>query len=209
MDASQLQSGMAFFEILPYLFIGDVGSLQLLPVLHIHQITTVILIRSRAVQQPCLPSFAQNFVYHIIGDQSGEEVRVLASLADSCAHVIEGERSKQDRKIVICDEGGLDRAASVVICYLIQRHGLSMVRAMEHLHICQPSLLLSAEAFRYCREFEILHQTRQPKLGATVSTDSASIGHKRSLDQVVDVDVSRTHKQPMLSSRWDENDMCV
>eukprot|EP00271_Cylindrocystis_brebissonii_P012756 TRINITY_DN319_c0_g2_i4.p1 TRINITY_DN319_c0_g2~~TRINITY_DN319_c0_g2_i4.p1 ORF type:complete len:207 (+),score=50.81 TRINITY_DN319_c0_g2_i4:174-794(+) len=122
----------AMNEIEPGLFLGDCIAAQQRDVLLRHGVRHIV----QVAEELGAPPFPQDFSYTLvdIGDYAGEDI---GSHFERCFEAMDAARAQGGAVLVHCVMG-ISRSSTIVIGYLMKRHGISLATAFAHVRERRP-----------------------------------------------------------------------
>lgn len=191
-------------QILPHVFLGPLQSAHSLPVLHLHGITHILILRTPSEANSVRPCFAP-----VISDKNGVRISgqlhyhivemphrhgSLLTSADqhtpspyaSCRDFLDQVARTANAKCLFHDgDVCIDRAPSVLVCYIMERNACGAVEALRFVQSKRPSVRISTPMWDSVLEFEALVKARWT-LAVSCCQGAQVDGHKRRLSEICD-----------------------
>ncbi|KAJ0093331.1 hypothetical protein Patl1_25449 [Pistacia atlantica] len=134
-------------EIEPGLFLGSIGAASNKDALKSRNITHIL-----TVANSLSPAHPHDFVYKVVGVSDKEDTN-LSQYFDECIDFIDEAKRKGGGVLVHCFVGR-SRSVTIVVAYLVKKHGMSLSQALEHVKSRRPQAAPNAGFILQLQEFE-------------------------------------------------------
>lgn len=118
-------------EIEQGLFLGSIGAASNKDALKSRNITHIL-----TVANALAPAHPNDFVYKVIGVADKEDTN-LSQYFDECINFID-EAKRQGGGVLVHCFVGRSRSVTIVVAYLMKKHGMSLSQAMGHVKSRRP-----------------------------------------------------------------------
>ncbi|XP_047977974.1 dual specificity protein phosphatase 1-like isoform X2 [Salvia hispanica] len=115
------------------LFLGSLGAANNKTALKALNVTHIL-----TVAHSLIPSHPNDFVYKIIQVRDTEDVK-LSQYFDECFAFIDEAKASGGGVLVHCFLGR-SRSVTIIIAYLMFKHGMSLSEAVEHVRVKRPTM---------------------------------------------------------------------
>ncbi|KDP40107.1 hypothetical protein JCGZ_02105 [Jatropha curcas] len=134
-------------EIEDGLFVGSVGAANNKDKLKSKNVTHIL-----TVANSLAPAHKNDFVYKIIGVADKEDTNLIQYF-DECFNFIE-EAKRQGGGVLVHCFVGRSRSVTVVVAYLMRKHGMSLSQALQHVKSRRPQASPNSGFILQLQEFE-------------------------------------------------------
>lgn len=166
-----LEGGSDLSEIEEGLFIGSVAEASNKDLLKSSNVTHIL-----TVAVAVAPLYPDEFVYKVIEVIDRSETN-LTQYFDECFNFIDEARQSGGGVLVHCFMG-MSRSVTIVVAYLMKRHGMSFSKAMEHVKSRRPQALPNVGFISQLQHFEKFIQAngeeKMEEANLTVSAEEKS-----------------------------------
>lgn len=138
-------------EILPNLFLGNIGAAKQRKLLERHNIKYIVRVLN-------IPDhiFENEYTYHIVNIEDADDVDISQHF-DAATDFIQSKMDLNDGNVFVHCAQGKSRSPSVVIAYLIRKRGMSLKEALTHVQKCRPVVYPNSGFMEQLAKYESLH----------------------------------------------------
>ncbi|XP_002517161.2 dual specificity protein phosphatase 1 isoform X3 [Ricinus communis] len=133
------------------LFLGSFGAAHNKDILKSKNITHIL-----TVANSLAPAHRNDFVYKIIGVADREDTN-LRQYFDECFNFID-EAKRQGGGVLVHCFVGKSRSVTIVVAYLMKKHGLSLTQALQHVKSTRPQAAPNSGFISQLRDYEKTQQ---------------------------------------------------
>jgi protein phosphatase slingshot len=128
--SQQLPGGIS--QILPNLFLGNIGAAKSKKLLEQHNIKYIL--RVLKIKDWI---YEGEFAYHIVEIEDHDDIEIMHHFNDA-VEFIQQKMDLEDGNVFVHCQQGKSRSASFVIAYLINKHGMSLKDALAYVKERRP-----------------------------------------------------------------------
>jgi protein-tyrosine phosphatase len=142
-------------EILPNLFLGNIGAAKNKKLLLQHNIKYIVRVLNIKDH-----IYEGEYMYHIVEIEDHDEVNLIQHF-DNAVAFIQEKMNLNDGNVFIHCAQGKSRSPSVVIAYLMKQRDMTLKEALSHVQKCRPVVYPNSGFMEQLAQYENI--VKQPK----------------------------------------------